>query len=185
MPAFRSVNGAAAGPAALGILVPPGQRTVVVVRPRSLDFDLVVLSCAAVGALINGFLETEPGEAAILADGLRRALETNAARGAGQIQLVPNPNGFWVRVEVGAFGLVVCPRQPGQAYRPLCLPTEADARRTADAVAALLAPGPDANQEVYLNTQHFRGQESGVRNQGSGVRAQESGIGGQEPGRNS
>jgi len=175
MPAFRRVDGSAAGPAALGILVPPGGRTVVVVRPRSLDFDLVVLRKGTNGTATNMIHEAGRTEAAILADGLRRALETAAESGAGQIQIVPMEHGFSVRVQVGTFTLLVCPRQPGQAYRPLRLPTEDEARQTADAVDALLSPRPDANRELYVNTEHFqgpgvRGQESGVRNQESGGR---------------
>jgi hypothetical protein len=166
MPAFRRVDGAAAGPAALGILVPPGGRTVVVVRPRSLDFDLVVVRKGTNGTPIGAIHEAGRTEAAILAEGLRRALEKAAEDNTGQIQLVPVPDGFWVRVEVGAFALVVCPRQPGLAYRPLCLGTQDEARQTADAVDALLSPGPEANQELYVNTEHF---------QGSGGRSQESG----------
>jgi hypothetical protein len=155
MPAFRRVEDAAAGPAALGILVPPGGRTVVVVRPRSLNFDLVVLRKSPNDAATTAIHEAGRTEAAILADGLRRALERAAADGNGQIQVIPFEHGFWVRVEVGAFALIVCPRQPGQAYRPLHLNTEDEARQTADAVDALLSPGPDANQELYVNTDHF------------------------------
>jgi hypothetical protein len=155
MPAFRRVDGAAAGPRALGILVPPGGRTVVVVRPRSLDLDLVVLRKGPNGTASNVIHEAGRTEASILADGLRRALENAADRGAGQIQIVPTEHGFWLRVQVGAFALLVCPRQPGQAYRPLHLTTEDEARQTADAVDALLSPGPDANQELYVNTEHF------------------------------
>ena len=43
MSRFQRVNPSQAGPAALGILLPPGRRTLVLLRPRSLDWDLVPL----------------------------------------------------------------------------------------------------------------------------------------------
>ena len=44
MAPFRHVEGNQAGPNALGILLPPGRRTLVVVRPRSLAWDLIPLN---------------------------------------------------------------------------------------------------------------------------------------------
>jgi hypothetical protein len=41
MPAFCRVDAQRAGPAALGILVPPGDKTLVVLRPRGLEWDLL------------------------------------------------------------------------------------------------------------------------------------------------
>ena len=41
MPAFRRVEPHQAGARALGILVPPGPKTVVILRPRGLDWDLL------------------------------------------------------------------------------------------------------------------------------------------------
>src|SRR5713101_6464754 len=38
---FRQVEASGAGPEALGLLLPPGRRTLVLLRPRSLDWDLV------------------------------------------------------------------------------------------------------------------------------------------------
>ena len=43
MPAFRRVDARQAGADALGILVPQGTRTVVILRPRSLAWDLLPL----------------------------------------------------------------------------------------------------------------------------------------------
>ncbi len=39
---FRRVEGEQAGPSALGVLVPPSHRTVLILRPRTLTWDLVL-----------------------------------------------------------------------------------------------------------------------------------------------
>ena len=43
MCALRRVEGDRAGPDALGILVPPARRTFVILRPRALPWDLLLL----------------------------------------------------------------------------------------------------------------------------------------------
>ncbi|MGH9676480.1 MAG: hypothetical protein ACRD36_05205, partial [Candidatus Acidiferrum sp.] len=40
---FQRVDAGEAGPSALGILIPPGRRTILIVRPRHLEFDLVLM----------------------------------------------------------------------------------------------------------------------------------------------
>ncbi len=147
---FREVHGEDAGPSAVGILVPPGRRTVVVVRPRSLDVDLLLVRRGDDGAPLAGFHETGCGEALMLARNLSRAF------GSVSITVQPaNDGGCHILAEVGAFVLIVCGRVPGQAYRPLLFPTDADAQPTADAVRAVLCPAPGTERQVYLNTQHF------------------------------
>ncbi|MBY0527285.1 MAG: hypothetical protein K2R98_28070 [Gemmataceae bacterium] len=156
MPAFRTVDGSEAGPAAVGILVPPGRRTVVVLRPRSLDVDLLLVRRGPDGTPGTGFHEGGPGEAAVLAQGVSHAL-VRSANGKARIetQQAAEGGGHWLRVGVGAFVLLVCPRLPGQAYRPLTFATIEETQPMAKALAAVLCPGPDANQELYLNTQFF------------------------------
>ncbi len=152
MPPFRLVDGAQAGPTALGILVPPSRLTVIVARPRSLDLDLLLLRRGLRGELADSFHETGRSEAASLAKNLCKALE----EGTGRVDVVPGrAGGFWVRAEVGPFALLACPRSPGQAYRPRQFDTEADAQQVAAALTAILCPGADAEQELYVNTQHF------------------------------
>jgi hypothetical protein len=46
-------------------------------------------------------------------------------------------------------------RAVGQAYRPRHFDTEAEARQAAVELAAIVCPGPDAEQELYVNTQNF------------------------------
>jgi hypothetical protein len=42
MSPLRRVFGERSGPTALGILVPPGRRTVLILRPRALAWDLLL-----------------------------------------------------------------------------------------------------------------------------------------------
>jgi len=143
---------AEAGPDAVGILVPPGRRTVVVLRPRALDFDLLLVRRSDDGAPLASFHEAGRAEAEMLATNLGKAF---SAGGSDRTDVVPTTGGSWVQVEIGAFALVVCPRTPGQAYRPLLFSSSDDARQVATALAAALSPGADANRDLYFNTQHF------------------------------
>jgi hypothetical protein len=148
---FRTVSGEEAGPDAVGILVPPSPRTVVVVRPRRLDFDLLLVRRGPDGDLLPGFHEAGRGEASMLAQNLGKALG-----GKSSVEVVSTDGGgFWVRAEVGAFPLIVCGRVPGQPYRPLAFPDEAAASQAADAVRYVLCPGPDTESQLYFNTQNF------------------------------
>ena len=69
MPAFRRVEGSQAGPSALGILVPPGARTLVILRPRALEWDLLPLQDRD-----EGFCEFDRETAAGIARGIQQAL---------------------------------------------------------------------------------------------------------------
>lgn len=151
MPAFRIVHGGRAGPAALGVLVPPGNRTVVVVRPRALNLDLVM-----VGPVGEGFFEASRQAAGLEAQSLSQALQSESAR----LKVVSAGDGFHVQASVGRFLLVACMRNPGQAYRPHPFASEAEARPTADALQGILCPLPEANQELYTNMSGFFRQRS-------------------------
>lgn len=154
MAAFRLVGSAQAGPGALGILVPPGPRTLMILRPRNLAWDLLPLRPGAPGPGLS-FHELDRDSAARQARELYRALE---ARGDGPelVQAVAVlPAGFVVQVLVGAVVLVACRRIPGQPYQPAVFATAAEAEQAAEAVAASLAPSRDGTREVYFNTQRF------------------------------
>src|ERR1700730_5167165 len=69
MSPLRRVLGDRAGPTAVGILVPPGPRTVVILRPRALAWDLLLVRGDAT------FQEIESHEAEAIVQGLARALE--------------------------------------------------------------------------------------------------------------
>jgi hypothetical protein len=148
MPPFRTVHGGRAGPTAVGVLVPPGQRTLVVVRPRSLAVDLVMIRPGTAG-----FFEADRQTAGVQA---QRLVETLLRGDSSRSRVAPaGPDGFHVLTELGTLSLIVCPRLPGQAYRPHVCPTEAEAQQIADAVQRWLCPAPEANQELYTNMSQF------------------------------
>jgi hypothetical protein len=151
MGAFRRVEADQAGAAALGILVPPSKRTVVILRPRSLPWDLVLLRDANAA----GFRELAHDEASAAAQALYCGLR-EAATGACRllVEAVVRPDGCWVRAVVGTLAFLACPRRPGQPYQPL-LCAEADARAHAAALAGVLRPAEGSEQELYFNTRFF------------------------------
>jgi hypothetical protein len=151
--ALRRVEARRAGPGALGILLPPGPRTVLILRPRSVLWDLLLVRGGEGGEPGTPFLHLEPEEGQALAEGLMRALE----REAGQVEAVfaADGAGYWVQAQVGVFPLIACERRPGQPYRPAAFAGVADARGAAAAIAAALRPAGDGGLEVYLNTRNF------------------------------
>lgn len=158
MPPFRTVNGGRAGPQALGVLVPPGNRTVVVLRPRALTVDLVLVRREPDGSWGDGFREAERVGAGLAAQQLHRALLSWAEEhGTGQVQVAPTADGagWCVRVEVAAFPLIVCGRVPGQPYQPLVFPSQQEAEATAATLLTILCPATDAEQELYTNLSMF------------------------------
>src|SRR5579884_2288295 len=148
---LRRVEGSLAGPSALGILVPPGRRTFLILRPRSLPWDLLLLRPGAT----NTFRELHRDEASTLAQEVYQALGKWSA-GAGRVEDIACPDGgFWVRVSVGPFALLVCGRRPGQPYQPLVFPDVEAAWTAAGQLRGILCPRVGVEQEVYLNTHHF------------------------------
>lgn len=150
---LRRVEGHRAGSSALGILTPPGRRTFVIVRPRSLAWDLLL----ARPDVVNSFRELTREEAQRLADELFQALRQWSEGASGHVEEVPCPDdcGYWLRVRVGPFVLVLCGRQPGQPYQPLVFPDAETAFSAARQLRGILRPPPHIEQEVYLNTTHF------------------------------
>ena len=156
MATFRRVDGAEAGPDALGILVPPGRRTLVILRPRALDYDLVPLQPPTDDGLAPDFAEIDHKEAPGVSQRLYRALEAASASKTGRVEAVPAVGaGWWVRARAGAFTLLACLRVPGEAYQPAVLATGAEASALAARLAPILFPAPDDSQELYFNTRHF------------------------------
>jgi hypothetical protein len=155
MSALRRVDAREAGPNAVGILLPPGNRTVLILRPRSVPWDLLLVRSGESGEAGTPFLHLDQEEAQAMAEGLCRALGRWSSGGPGAIDAAPAPDGegFWVQAEIGAFPLIVCHRRPGQAYRPATFATVAEAETTANALTAALCPGTEL--EVYFNSRHF------------------------------
>jgi hypothetical protein len=156
MAALRRVFSNQAGPDAIGILVPPGMRTVVLVRPRALPWDLLPIDARACASVIR-FREFAREEAEAAAAALGRALEEWASGADGRVEVMAAPGapGHCVRMEVGRFCLIACPRLPGQSYRPMVWATEEEANEAADALRPLFCPPPGTEQEIYFNSRHF------------------------------
>jgi hypothetical protein len=146
MSPLRLVADDKAGPNAVGILVPPARRTFLIVRPRSLPFDLLVLA-EADGTTFRDFDREQASRAA-------EALFDALAEGSpGCVELTES---FQVRVHVGPFHLLACERRAGQPYAPLVLPDADSARAAAARITSLLFPSDGVEQEFYLNTRHFQ-----------------------------
>ncbi len=158
MCALRLVTADRAGPGAVGILVPPARRTFLIVRPRPLPFDLLLLAEAR-GTAFRDFDREQAGR---VAEALFDALSEWSRGGAGRVEVSAarsggvRAEGFHVCVHVGPFHLLACGRRPGQAYDALSFPDAATARTAAEQLGALLSPPEGAEQEVYLNTRHFQ-----------------------------
>jgi hypothetical protein len=146
---LRRVEGHRAGSSALGILVPPGQRTFLIVRPRSLSWDLLLLRPDSA----TEFHELYREQAGRIAEALYEELGS-AADGIEEVAC-PEGRGFRVQIRVGPFLLMVCGRQPGQPYQPLIFPDGEEARAAAEQLHGVLRPSESNEQEVYLNTRHF------------------------------
>ncbi|MFQ3592549.1 MAG: hypothetical protein SNJ82_05080 [Gemmataceae bacterium] len=142
MTSYTHVDAQAAGPLALGILVPPAKRTFVILRPRALAVDLVL--CRALED--HRFADFAHDEASAAAQGLWRELRQWDGRSG--LNLVAGH----ACLQLGPFTLVACRRHPGQPYSPL----EA---RPADLIALEEALGPDLgnqiSREVYFNMRYF------------------------------
>lgn len=149
MPAFVQVEGDRAGAEALGILVPPGHRTLVILRPRALRWD--VLLTRADGSL----LELRRDLADEMTGKLVQALEAWSCGGPGGVAAQAADGGYQVRGQAGDFTFVVCQRVPGQPYRPMTFATEIEAQAEAAKLTPILRPTANANQEFYFNTRHF------------------------------
>jgi hypothetical protein len=156
MSSFRRVDGARAGSSALGILVPPGRRTMMIVRPRGLDWDLLPLGAGKESGTRVTFQEQSRDVAARQAQALFRALEAGQGAAAGEVRVIPLVDGgFAVEARIGGVLLLACRRVPGQAYRPILFPTLDEAREAARRTGAVFSPAAGTVQEVYFNTQSF------------------------------
>jgi hypothetical protein len=152
MAPVRRVAGQEAGPNAIGILTPPGRRTVVILRPRALPWDLLLAQSPEQNGAALLFREIGHLEAPGLTQNLYRILEKHAATADVAAH---QAGGFCVVLLAGAYRLILCPRKPGTAYRPAVFASEQDARVISDQVAAAFRPVTGAALELYFNTRQF------------------------------
>src|SRR5262245_6228018 len=156
MAALRRVFGHQAGPTAIGVLVPPGARTVVVVRPRSLSWDLLLIEQRERESVIR-FHDFAREEAVAVAEAFARALDESSSAGTVHVETMPAPgaSGHCVRVEVCSNCLIACPRLARQPYRPMVFATADEAEAAAGALRRVLCPPCGEQQEIYFNSRHF------------------------------
>ena len=146
-----------AGPQSLGILVPQGTKTLVIVRPRALPWYLLPARWDGDGTHPPQFCVFTRDEAAGAARRLVKTLEAAVERGENPVQTFGDARGerfqIWVRTE--EFVWIACERTPGEAYRPMLFATQDKATEEADRIAAIVWPVGEVRQEYYFNTQNF------------------------------
>jgi hypothetical protein len=157
MPAFRRVDAQRAGSRALGILVPPGPNTVVILRPRSLDWDLLPARWEGEPSAAPVFSQFSREEAPQVARRLQLALEQAVAGATNPVETFGNPltRQFQVWVHTREFVWIVCRRLPGQPYEPVVFQARDEAESAARHLQPFFFPAPDADQQYYFNTQNF------------------------------
>ena len=158
MPAFRRVEAQHAGPNALGILVPPGARTQVIVRPRALGCDLLPAQWSGDPRVSPTFCLFDRDEAAQVARRLLQALEDAVTRGVNPVETIGAPGGgsFQVWMRAAELFWIPCRRVAEAEYQPLLFATYAEARAAGEELAKIVWPAADAEREYYVNTQKFR-----------------------------
>lgn len=157
MSLLRRVEASRAGANALGVLLPPGRPTVLILRPRALPWDLLLVRSGESAQKGTPFLHLDREDATTMTEGLLRALERWRRGGPGRVDpaFAADGQGYWVQALVGSFPLLVCERRPGQPYRPTTFATPEEAQAAARAATQALCPEGDDEQEVYVNTRHF------------------------------
>jgi hypothetical protein len=157
MAAFRRVEDHRASATALGILVPPGPRTVVILRPRAMSWDLLALRPGFGPEVQAAFCDFDRDEAAVVARRVQQALARGAGTSDNPVETIAGPKqqGYRVCLRAGGLTWLACPRLPGQPYRPADFATLEEAREAALRLARIVCPDPDADQEFYFNTQNF------------------------------
>jgi len=157
MAAFRRVEPHQAGPRALGILVPPAARTVVIVRAQSLPWDLLPARWDGNPEIAPAFCDFQRDEAAQLARRFLQALEAAAAAGENPVETLGDSRGqaFQVWVRAADCFWIPCWRAAHRLYQPLLVASREEARQAGEALSRVVWPAAHAEQEYYVNTQMF------------------------------
>jgi hypothetical protein len=155
MPAYEQVPARDAGPEALGILVPPGLRTLLILRPRPLAWDLIAVQGEELAwpIVLRQLLRKEAAEAARR---LLAALEQESANSSVEAVASPGGDGYLVCCRRAQMLWIACPRRPGLPYEPALFGTQEEAEETATALDRFLTPAADAGLPLYCNTENFR-----------------------------
>lgn len=156
MPAFLRVDASLAGTTALGILVPPGDVTLVIVRPRPLHWDLLAARWNGDSASSPTFCQFAREDAAGIARRLQRTLEQRVAEGCCPLETFGDGRHFQIWLRTDEFFWIVCRRAPGQTYQPALFASLEEAENAANELTQFLWPPHDAQQEYYFNTQQFK-----------------------------
>lgn len=157
MPHFRRVKDHKAGPQALGILVPPGQKTFLIIRPRGLPWDLLSMRPDEQNGSGALFAQFTRDEAARLARQFQQGLEQHPANRDDALSATASPwgEGYIVSFHHIDLAWVACLRRPGKPYEAIVFPELVEAERAAQQIGCYLYPPGGNEQEYYFNTQHF------------------------------
>ncbi|MSU78053.1 MAG: hypothetical protein EXS16_08150 [Gemmataceae bacterium] len=154
---FRRVEARFAGPTAIGVLVPQGERTLVVVRPRALRWDLLPARWDGDAAAHPHFCTFSRDEAAAVARRFIADLNSASLSGEDPVQTFGNAEigelQIWVRTNDLVW--IVCERTPGRPYEPAIFATLAAALNTAQELGPFVHPRMGDVQDYYFNTQSF------------------------------
>jgi len=154
---FVRVEPQHAGPNALGVLIPHGAKTLVIVRPRALPWDLLPARWDGDRAQPPQFCVFTRDEAAIIARRFIKALEAAVAQNVNPLESFGDAQqqtcGIWLRAD--EFVWIVCRRAQGETYQPMTFASTDEATSAGEKLAAVVLPAADVTQEYYFNTQKF------------------------------
>lgn len=151
---LKRVDARSASVCALGILVPPGTRTFVVLRPRSQAWDFLPVRWSGRAGDAPEFASFDRDSAALVARQIAKTLEDRDRAGDSPLETLGHEPAYQVWIRDVELCWLLCERA-GQAYRPLSFATLAEARVAAEAMSPFVHPGANRVQDYYFNTQHF------------------------------
>lgn len=151
---LKRVDARSASGSALGILVPPGARTFVVLRPRNQPWDFLAVRWSGRPSDAPEFASFDRDAAAIAARQVVKTLEDHDLAGDSPLETLGHEPAFQVWIRDVELCWMLCERGKN-AYRPLVFSTLAEARAAAERMAPFVHPGANRVQDYYFNTQHF------------------------------
>jgi hypothetical protein len=154
MSVFRRVDAAQAHPGALGILIPLGPRTLVILRPNALEWDLLPAHWSGEARQAPVFCLFTREEAPGIARKLVQTLEDAVVQRLSPLETFGNGPCFQVWLRTPDFVWILCRRAAGEAYRPAIFGTREEAVAAGERVAKYVWPVA-GGQEIYFNTQKF------------------------------